>query len=975
MFKSWRSEKKKIKAVFKLQFQATQVPQLKKPALVISLMPEDVGKPTFKLEKAAVKDGICSWENPIYVTVKLVKEPKAGKLNEKIYHFIVSSGSSKSGYLGEASIDFADFAEETQPLTLSLPLKFANSGAVLHVTIQKMQGGTDQRFIEDNGKQTFPPDTSMKNLLRNNHTDGNNTSSAEDRNLEDEQTEGSFKGSIGSNAHTTKKLLHRRSSTDWSVSSASDGSLCDSTRSSEDKVLRESTKPSDSSNEQLKTEINNLMRQSELSELELLSLRKQIMNENRRAQDLSIQVADLKEERDELKAECEQHKSSQSYVGRGEIVKQLLAENEDARVQLEEIRRELYREKEMKTNLQLQLQETQDSKSDLLLTVRDLDEMMETKDMEISHLSSKLDSIKGIDEHWQMGCKSNMKKEIECQATPELEELAGKQHDASELDQLKQNIADLYGEVEAYREEREQLKNYIEQQTQDYEDLKQENCDLSSSLEQMQLEKLKIQSEYSELKLQKQGLEEKLKKQTEELSESTVSINELSSQVKELEKELKKQAQGFENDLEAMTHAKIEQEHRAIQAEEALRKTRWKYASTTECLHEEFRRLSLEMAGKFDENEKLTVKAETEANELHAQNRILEDRLQKANKELVLFKDQNRLQVEELSGKLDLKMKHIEQLSAEVKDRSKQLIYAEEHANEKQKAFSKEIHMLEGRIKKLTQEKNDMAKVAEKEIKLKTEMKQMNESYEETGTLSESLDREIDELGMKSALAKKEEEITKEELPILRSLQDEKERMIEKLLSEAESLRAQHTDLQHRLSEEESQKDILQTQVLQLLGELQKEEKSTHMKNKLRYNDGQATFSGEKHLTVAQNDKKEAECSEAIVQSVRKSEERSTGESMLHSESSARKSKPVDKEFSVAMPERDFSNCHTKNEPNLTELLKEMAFLKERNRSMENELKEMQERYSEISLKFAVVEGERQQLVMTVRNLRHGKKS
>ena len=48
------------------------------------------------------------------------------------YEFL--QGSSKSGYLGEASIDFADFADEPEPLTVSLPLKFANSGAVLHVS-------------------------------------------------------------------------------------------------------------------------------------------------------------------------------------------------------------------------------------------------------------------------------------------------------------------------------------------------------------------------------------------------------------------------------------------------------------------------------------------------------------------------------------------------------------------------------------------------------------------------------------------------------------------------------------------------------------------------------------------------------------------------------------------------------------------------------------------------------------------------
>ena len=52
----------------------------------------------------------------------------------------------------------------------------------------------------------------------------------------------------------------------------------------------------------------------------------------------------------------------------------------------------------------------------------------------------------------------------------------------------------------------------------------------------------------------------------------------------------------------------------------------------------------------------------------------------------------------------------------------------------------------------------------------------------------------------------------------------------------------------------------------------------------------------------------------------------------------------------------------------------ELALLRERNKSMESELKEMQERYSEISLKFAEVEGERQQLVMTLRSLKNRKK-
>lgn len=49
-------------------------------------------------------------------------------------------------------------------------------------------------------------------------------------------------------------------------------------------------------------------------------------------------------------------------------------------------------------------------------------------------------------------------------------------------------------------------------------------------------------------------------------------------------------------------------------------------------------------------------------------------------------------------------------------------------------------------------------------------------------------------------------------------------------------------------------------------------------------------------------------------------------------------------------------------------LIKDMLELKKRNAAVETELKEMQGRYSQLSLKFAEVEGERQQLVMSLKS-------
>lgn len=51
-----------------------------------------------------------------------------------------------------------------------------------------------------------------------------------------------------------------------------------------------------------------------------------------------------------------------------------------------------------------------------------------------------------------------------------------------------------------------------------------------------------------------------------------------------------------------------------------------------------------------------------------------------------------------------------------------------------------------------------------------------------------------------------------------------------------------------------------------------------------------------------------------------------------------------------------------------------MLELKERYTTVETELKEMHDRYSQLSLQFAEVEGERQKLLMTLKNVRVSKK-
>ncbi|KAG4395071.1 hypothetical protein GLYMA_20G158400v4 [Glycine max] len=884
---------------------------MKKNAIMVSLVPDDVGKPTVKLEKTAVQDGTCSWENPVFESVKLVRDSKSGKIHEKIYHFIVSTGSSKSGFLGEASIDFADFVAETEPMTISLPLKFANSGIVLHVTIQNVEGYAAERNGEDNEAEGLYSEGSLKHQLSYGSTDhesynvDENGDAARTRSEYSEQDASNGISAVAASwedpysfrqnsipsrgtvkAIATETQVHKRSNTNWSTGSASDGSLGDWTNSLEESIPRERLQePSNNSTDSLQSEIASLKRQAEVSEIELQSLRRQVEKESNRGQNLSRQIISLREERDLLKTKYEQLKSQQNFNNESKTTKTLKSEIEDTRLQLEAIKDELVYEKDMKANLQLQLRKTQNSNSELLLAVTDLEAMLEQKNNEILDLSTNIKSQKITKEH----------------------------DDATELDLLRQKIADQDDEIDNYYKQHEELSEQIKELTLEYDLLKKENVDISLRLKQDEAQHIKLQNEHSsslvtiqQLESQVERLEEKLKVQEDEFSASLLCIKELENEVKSLEKELKLQAEKFEEDHHAMQCAKTEQEQRVIQAEEALRKTRHNNAVASERFQEEYRLLSVEMSQKVEENEKMTIKAVAEADELRHQNKLIEEMLHKCNEELRLITDQNELKMKELLNQMDSKAETIEQMSQELEVKSKQLEDAQRQKDEKNASFSKQIQMLGSQIKMLMAD----------------------------GSLSET------------KLTKNTTETQKGQRFMT---SNDEEKMLVTLLSEVETFKNQHNEIKQSLRKEQVEKENMKKQISQLEGELKKKEAElSAMEKKLKNNKGRvanesaAPPSAKAHMKKLKSEMHKG--MDAANAAVSKSEGGTVGKS-------------------------------AGSEGHANEMLNEVAQLKERNKIMESELKDMEERYSEISLKFAEVEGERQQLVMALRNLKNGKKN
>ena len=561
-------------------------------------------------------------------------------------------------------------------------------------------------------------------------------------------------------------------------------------------LVTRSERDADIEIEKLKAELVGSSRQAEVSELELQTLRKQIVKESKRGQDLSKEIVILKEERDSLRVECERLKAKSQTSGE--------LEDKKTAALLEEMKEELNQEKELNVNLRLQLQKTQESNDELILAMRNLEEMLNQKKGEKVHLYDRARFSENAEEFYNSISKCESEDDEEQKA---LEKLVKQHSNANETYLLEQKVIDLYSEVEFYKREKDELEMHMEQLALDYEILKQENHGMSYKLEQCELEeKLDMNEECTpsativELETHIDHLERELKQRSQDFSGSLSTIKELEAHIQSLEEELEQQAEKFVADLEGMTRAKIEQEQRAILAEEDLRKTRWRNADTAERLQEELKRLSMQIASIFDANEKVAAKAVAESIELQLQKIQLDEKLASTSKELQSVKNEYEVKLCELSNVLELQTSRIEQMLLELHTKSK-LLEKQDIQKEVCESLSREIFSLKFEIERLTTE---------------------NRSLKESESWIQNKNMERNELVLTIALLMKEGEKFQNELNRIRHRKDEYEVSMGCLQTELEVLRDHFSDLKHSLVEGEIEKDKLRHQVSQLNDDLKK---------------------------------------------------------------------------------------------------------------------------------------------------------
>ncbi|KAL0913558.1 hypothetical protein M5K25_017023 [Dendrobium thyrsiflorum] len=1097
-----KGEKNKIRTVFKLQFHVTQVDHPGWEIMMVSLVPMDIGKATMKTDKVLVIGGNCYWRNPIYETVKLFQDSRTGRIHDKLYNFVVSAnfykssgqGSATAAVVGEVGINLSDYFDVIKPAYVSLPLKPAKSGVILHVTIQKMHADlevscpaqmyiypsfyvirgseklTDAILLEqstknkhesnkweeyrgaavlrnhgssatNSEKKIFPSKRtvflqpeSRGHIEKSNSSSSISTSSSDSSGQHRPKDNNSVSPNTPNDSRTSKQLLsnngtfekekiildylimeygdHQKSTKNWHGSSAPDGAMANSNKS------YISAKPEGRTHE-ISAQIEKYRNQSiaqtqelELSESELQNLP---TIESNRWKILLRKLNSLQGERDALKRECEELKASQRKADNEDDPNKLHPHSKTP-LDIEEIKQELQYERSINANLRLQLHKTQEANSQLILAVQDLEELLEQENRETSCINCTKISIKRLTENNISEINFNERNShlqvSECEelfdTTSEGEDEQHKLDVLVKTDKaaysLEQKMEDLNSEIYIYKTQQVDMQMKMKKLDLDHENPKQENNNLCSKLEQAQTQD----------------------NMGHDNSQHLITANYLEDQVQILKKELQEQSRAYEANLEDIMKAKLQEEKRATQAEEILQLTISNNVNIAEKLQEEFITLAREISSTFHINEKIAIQALAEANEMQSQKCHLENLLDQTKEDFNMLQHGYDVKLMELSDSVDSRTKEIERLLKNLKAKSEENENQKKSEEIKLKALTEEILMLETKVKNLSAEKVQLSEWMGQNQRLATEMEQMKMSNKEIETKlhersleKEMLDSELSSMKVKAIESEKD-------LQKLQQLLKDKDIIIKNINADVEMNRERSQVSNNLLVEDEMENENLRKQTF-LQSDLRKrDEKITSLEKKLKESTTSAnsranvkiaiasnktykpdpTSQGSKEVTILHQkiklleasllfknseleetrtsflqeeknlnhrieelEKKVCQCKKQVQaynkeQNVKHNLKRESANSIHNEQTISTHVTPSQKR-----EEKAASNSY--NQDNSTEMLNEMMLLKENSQAMEAELKEMQQRYTEISLRFAEVEGERQQLVMTVRNLKN----
>ncbi|KAF7147338.1 hypothetical protein RHSIM_Rhsim03G0087000 [Rhododendron simsii] len=418
-------------------FQAIQVPK-GWDKLCVTIISVETGKQIAKSSKAPARNGNCQWVETWLESIWFSRDDCAKAPEECLFKFVVAMGSTRSGILGEATVNMADYLSSKASVPILLPLKKCNYGSILQVKIQCLTPRTKLRDEESKHSNSHTEEQDADHQDMESKSNGSNVGSPSSKDLgsashpeELPSRETSFSAtashhslngednnSVGrqdsiSSADSCPHINYPAEDPSRSNHSSFASRVTHKSVNDSQNQLRESPLSSARMNnasspilnassskkilqaaeetiEELRAEAKMWERDARKLTLDLDVLRMEFSDQSRKQADLAMELAAAYMECDGLKKEVENLK----IVLEESMLKEKSSEDSSfqsegaIRVQ-KEMENEIKFQRECNDNLSMQLERSQESNIELLSVLQELEETIENQKVEIKNLSAQ----------------------------------------------------------------------------------------------------------------------------------------------------------------------------------------------------------------------------------------------------------------------------------------------------------------------------------------------------------------------------------------------------------------------------------------------------------------------------------------------------------------------------------------------------------------------------------------------------------
>ncbi|KAL3838254.1 hypothetical protein ACJIZ3_022845 [Penstemon smallii] len=661
----------------KIDFTFSNIKALQVPKgwdqLCISILSSETGKTVVtKTAKGSVKNGTCQWTETLSESIWITNN-----VDSYIFKFLVAMGFSRTGILGEATLDLSSFLSSESPMLVSLPLRNCNYGTILQVEIMCLNPIPNLRdekwrnmhaYTNENAEEE-EEDVENKSEI----SDCTTAKSVESRQGELGSRErsvfsfsrysfDSMDGSVGSrqsissqsNLYSTKNYIGRQDSTESHDSySTSDSPISLHQDSGSSKTFKETDYETV---EVLKAEARMWEKNARKLRIDVENLRKELSDQCLNMTDLNMELASSRLECQKRIQEIEDLKSpsqnvSENYEFHERTRSNLLKEFED----------EMRFQKESNRNLSLQLRKTQESNLELISLLQEMEETVEITLQD-----------RTIEAEIEQYIKNLILKdfEVECNSLLVVKE--------QEVEHLKEKVHELETDFHELTEENVEIQFQLKELQKSVSKSSKMSFSSSSHISSISCisddgiheQENEIEEENVYLSQRISGLEAHLRYVTEEMESSRLVLQHSESQATILKIEIKSLEEEIESQKLSMKHKLREVENKWSEAQEVCRnlsKVNIKLQATTESLMEEYNLLQ-EFNGELREQK---LKLQSKCIFLEAEVRKFQDSLNMESSEISSSKTrlsevERLIRLEEENYILHRKLEKVPELQNEV---------------------------------------------------------------------------------------------------------------------------------------------------------------------------------------------------------------------------------------------------------------------------------------------------------------------